>query len=49
MVLAMPRHQWAGVDPALQGGIAVLDQHDVVLLTDLPVHKVGRAGEGVAA
>ena len=32
-------------DPRLQGGIAVLDQEQVVLLTDLPVHRVGVAGK----
>jgi crossover junction endodeoxyribonuclease RuvC len=32
------------IDPGLAGGVAVLDGDDVVLLTDLPVHRVGRSG-----
>jgi crossover junction endodeoxyribonuclease RuvC len=32
------------IDPGLQGGVCVLDQDEVILLTDLPVHRVGRAG-----
>jgi hypothetical protein len=30
-----------GIDVGLAGGIAVLNGDEVVLLTDLPVHKVG--------
>jgi crossover junction endodeoxyribonuclease RuvC len=30
-----------GLDPGLAGGIAILDQDEVLLLTDLPVHRVG--------
>jgi crossover junction endodeoxyribonuclease RuvC len=30
-----------GVDPGLVGGIAIIDVEGVVLLVDMPVHKVG--------
>lgn len=31
------------IDPGLQGGIAVLSDQEVILLTDLPVHRVNRS------
>jgi crossover junction endodeoxyribonuclease RuvC len=33
------------IDPGLQGGIAVLSDEEVILLSDLPVHRVGVAGK----
>lgn len=37
----------AAIDPGLAGGLDVLDGDDVILLTDLPVHRVGKAGTKV--
>ena len=39
------RFRLVAIDPGLQGGIAVLDQDEVILLTDLPVHKIGVVGK----
>lgn len=35
------------IDPGLQGGIAVLSDQEVILLTDLPVHRVNRSSTKV--
>jgi hypothetical protein len=34
-----------GWDPGLAGGLAIIDRREVLLLIDLPVHRIGVAGK----